>query len=65
MPPKKAIVTGGMGFIGKHVVAELLAAGFEVLIIDNLETSEVTKEFSIHTKRVLPGQPLNMGSSAA
>jgi len=62
---RKAIVTGGMGFIGKHVVAQLLEENFEVLIVDNLETSEQTKEFRIRTKPVLPGQPLNLGSGAA
>ncbi|WP_261304758.1 NAD-dependent epimerase/dehydratase family protein [Paenibacillus andongensis] len=32
----KAVVTGGAGFIGSHLVEELLAEQFEVHIIDNL-----------------------------
>lgn len=32
---KKAIVTGGAGFIGSHIVEELLAQGLEVISIDN------------------------------
>ena len=32
----KAIVTGGAGFIGSHMVDLLIKEGFEVTIIDNL-----------------------------
>lgn len=32
----KAIITGGAGFIGSHVAAELIAEGHEVLVIDDL-----------------------------
>lgn len=35
----KILVTGGNGFIGSHTVVELVQAGFEVIIIDNLSNS--------------------------
>lgn len=37
---KKVIVTGGAGFIGSHTVVELVAAGYEPVIIDDLRNSE-------------------------
>ncbi|PKP18301.1 MAG: UDP-glucose 4-epimerase GalE, partial [Bacteroidetes bacterium HGW-Bacteroidetes-21] len=38
---KKILVTGGMGYIGSHTCVELIAAGYEVIIIDNLSNSDV------------------------
>lgn len=39
------LVTGGLGYIGSHTVVELLKAGREVVIIDNLSNSkEVVRE---------------------
>ena len=33
------LVTGGTGYIGSHTCVELLAAGHEVVILDNLSNS--------------------------
>lgn len=41
MPAKpKILVTGGLGFIGSHTVVELVAAGFEPIVVDNLNNSD-------------------------
>jgi len=37
---KKILVTGGTGYIGSHTAVELIEAGFEVILIDNLYNSE-------------------------
>ncbi len=37
----KILVTGGLGFIGSHTVVELVNAGYEPIIIDNLSNSDI------------------------
>src|SRR5262252_7455977 len=37
----RAIVTGGAGFIGSHLVERLLADGHRVLVLDNLSTGRL------------------------
>lgn len=50
----KIVVTGGLGFIGSHVVVELQNEGFEVVIIDNLSNSseDVLKGIATITGKV-------------
>lgn len=36
---RKILVTGGAGYIGSHSCVELLNAGFEVVVVDNLSNS--------------------------
>ena len=40
---KRAIVTGGAGFIGSHVADALLADGFEVRVIDDLSSGSAER----------------------
>ena len=37
----KILVTGGLGYIGSHVVVELQKMNFEVVIIDDLSNSSL------------------------
>jgi UDP-glucose 4-epimerase len=41
----RILVTGGAGYIGSHTCVELLKAGYEVVVVDNLSNS---KEEAIH-----------------
>jgi UDP-glucose 4-epimerase len=38
--PKRILVTGGAGFIASHVADRLVAAGHEVVVVDNLSTGK-------------------------
>ena len=37
---KKALITGGAGFIGSHLADALLARGCQVTVVDNLSTGK-------------------------
>lgn len=38
----KVLLTGGLGYIGSHTAVELISAGFEVVIVDNLSISRLS-----------------------
>ncbi len=38
---KTILVTGGTGYIGSHTVVELLEAGYNVVVLDNLRNSKI------------------------
>lgn len=38
---KRVLVCGGAGFIGSHTTVELIEAGYEVVIVDNLSNSDI------------------------
>ena len=50
---QKALVTGRCGFIGAHLVAELLSMGKDVRVFDNLSTGS--------EERLVPGPEVVRG----
>jgi UDP-glucose 4-epimerase len=38
---KKIVVTGGLGFIGSHTAVELITAGYDAVIVDDLSNSQL------------------------
>jgi UDP-glucose 4-epimerase len=39
---RKILLTGGLGYIGSHVAAALVASGYEVVLYDNLSNSKLS-----------------------
>lgn len=52
----KILVTGGAGYIGSHTCVELLNAGHQVVVLDNLSNSS---EESLHRVQALTGKTLD------
>ncbi len=65
----RILVTGGAGYIGSHTCVELLEAGYEVVVVDNLYNSseksidriqEITgKEVTFYKADILDGEAMN------
>ena len=51
----KIFVTGGAGFIGSHTCVELLDAGYEVVIADNLSNA---KPEAVENIQKIAGKPV-------
>lgn len=49
------LITGGAGYIGSHTCLELLRAGRDVVVVDNLSNSHVA---SLHRVAELAGKPI-------
>ena len=60
---KTVLVTGGTGYIGSHTTVELLEAGYDVVIVDNLSNSEksVLKGIEKITGRKVPFRKVDCG----
>ncbi|MDA3799247.1 MAG: UDP-glucose 4-epimerase GalE [Kiritimatiellae bacterium] len=50
---KKVLVTGGAGYIGSHTCVELLDAGYEIVVVDNLLNS---KEEALNRVKKITGK---------
>jgi UDP-glucose 4-epimerase len=65
---KKALVTGGLGFIGSHLVDELLDGGWEVVVLDNLSTghrANLAHRADNPSLRIKEGDICNIGDVSA
>nr|MBP6788023.1 SDR family NAD(P)-dependent oxidoreductase [Promineifilum sp.] len=51
----RILVTGGAGYIGSHTALELLGAGHDVVVVDNLSNS---REEALRRVMELAGRPL-------
>ncbi len=52
---KTVFVTGGAGYIGSHACVELLEAGYDVIVMDNLSNS---KEIALQRVREITDRPI-------
>lgn len=55
MSNKKILVTGGVGYIGSHTCIELIHAGYELVVYDNLSNSNIE---ALHRVEQIVGQPI-------
>ncbi|WP_444929506.1 UDP-glucose 4-epimerase GalE [Microbulbifer sp. SSSA002] len=61
------LVTGGAGYIGSHTCIELLAAGFETVVVDNLSNSseEALRRVELISGKSIPFYQLDIGDKEA
>ena len=60
--PRRAVVTGGAGFIGSHLVEQLLAEGSEVHVVDDLSSGALE---NLEQAQRRPGLTVTVESVAA
>lgn len=63
----RVLVTGGAGFIGSHTVVELYAAGYDVLVADNLSNSsrQSLRRVEDITGKLVPFTKIDLSDKAA
>ena len=54
---ERALVTGGAGFIGSHVVDSLVRDGYEVLVVDDLSAGDASRLRGRRTPRAASTSP--------
>ena len=56
----KVLLTGGAGYIGSHTIIELINAGYQVVVIDNLVNSSAE---SLRRVQEITGQEVTFANS--
>ena len=61
MAKETVLISGGAGYIGSHTAVELIAAGYDAVIIDNLSNSEAAAVEGV--RRITPPTRLSASRS--
>ena len=59
---QKILLTGGAGYIGSHICVELLGAGYDVVVLDDLSCS---KENCLERVRKIAGKDFAFYNASA